>query len=276
MPNLYALVDGRPRTVVDVAGVKVGGNDVVVMAGPCAVESERMIFDVAQAVARSGACVLRGGAFKPRTSPYSFQGLGVEALRLLRAAADANGLKVVSEIMDVSYLPDMERYVDLLQIGARNMQNFSMLREIGRRTRLPVLLKRGISATVDEWLAASEYVLAGGNAAVILCERGVRGFEPRERNMLDVTAIPVLRELTHLPVIVDPSHATGRRSLVSPVAAAAIAAGADGLLVEVHDDPTVALSDGEQSLDPACFEAMMNRVWSIGSVLGRSVHAKPA
>ncbi|HLA78871.1 MAG TPA: 3-deoxy-7-phosphoheptulonate synthase, partial [Vicinamibacteria bacterium] len=258
----YKLVGRTFRaedTVVDVGGVPVGGPEVVVMAGPCSVESREQLFAVARAVVASGARVLRGGAFKPRTSPYAFQGLGEQALIWMREAGDEVGLSVVSEIMDVRTLDMMLRYVDCLQVGARNMQNFDLLKELGR-VRKPVLLKRGLSATIEEWLLSAEYILAGGNQQVILCERGIRTFENATRNTLDISAIPVVKKRSHLPILVDPSHATGRRDKVLPMARAAVAAGADGLLIEVHNDPDKALCDGAQSLYPEQFDRLMGEL----------------
>jgi 3-deoxy-7-phosphoheptulonate synthase len=257
-------------TVVDVAGVKVGGMEVIVMAGPCSVESREQVATVARAVLAAGARVLRGGAFKPRTSPYSFQGHGEEALRWMREVADERGLAIVSEIMDLRTIEMMLRYVDCLQVGARNMQNFDLLKELGR-VRRPVLLKRGMSATIEEWLLSAEYLLAGGNQQVILCERGIRTFENATRNTLDISAIPVVKKRSHLPILVDPSHGTGRRDKVIPMARAAIAAGADGLLIEVHDNPDKALSDGAQSLYPHQFETLMGELRVIAPVVGRSL-----
>ncbi|MBR2572630.1 MAG: 3-deoxy-7-phosphoheptulonate synthase [Clostridia bacterium] len=239
-------------TVVDVSGVPVGGGHFALIAGPCSVESEEQIIRVAQAVKASGANLLRGGAFKPRTSPYAFQGLGAEGLKLLLEAKKATGLPIVSEIMDLTQLPLFED-VDLLQVGARNMQNFDLLRELGR-TQKPVLLKRGLSSTLQELLMSAEYIMAGGNENVILCERGIRTFETYTRNTLDLSAIPSLKALTHLPVIVDPSHATGIARMVPPLALAATAAGTDGLIIEVHNDPPHALCDGPQSITPAQFD----------------------
>src|SRR6476619_4068873 len=227
-------------TVVSIDDVRIGGDEVIVMAGPCSAETEEQVEASAVAVKRAGAKVLRGGAFKPRSSPYSFQGLGEEGLRLLKSAADRHNLKLVSEVMDISQLELIERYSDILQVGARNMQNFTLLRELGR-SRKPVLLKRGISATIEEWLLSAEYILAGGNMNVMLCERGIRTFESYTRNTLDISAIPVVRKLSHLPILVDPSHGTGKRDKVAPMARAAVAAGADGLLIEVHHDPDHAL-----------------------------------
>jgi 3-deoxy-7-phosphoheptulonate synthase len=257
-------------TVVDVRGVPVGGSEVIVMAGPCSVETREQVGAVARAVVSAGARVLRGGAFKPRTSPYTFQGHGEEALRWMREVADEVGLAVVSEVMDLRTIEMMLRYVDCLQVGARNMQNFDLLKELGR-VRRPVLLKRGMSATIEEWLLSAEYLLAGGNHQVILCERGIRTFENATRNTLDISAIPVVKKRSHLPILVDPSHGTGRRDKVIPMARAAIAAGADGLLIEVHDNPEKALSDGAQSLYPHQFETLMGELRVIAPVVGRSL-----
>jgi len=257
-------------SVVDVAGVKVGGSEVIVMAGPCSVESAEQVRTVARSVQAAGARVLRGGAFKPRTSPYAFQGHGEEALRWMREAADELGLAVVSEVMDTRAIEMMLRYVDCFQVGARNMQNFDLLKELGR-VRRPVLLKRGMSATIEEWLLSAEYILAGGNHDVILCERGIRTFENATRNTLDISAIPVVKKRSHLPILVDPSHGTGSRDKVTPMARAAVAAGADGLLIEVHDDPDKALSDGAQSLYPDQFEKLMAELRIIAPVLGRTL-----
>jgi 3-deoxy-7-phosphoheptulonate synthase len=240
------------------------------MAGPCSVEGEEQAFTIAAAVARAGATVMRGGAYKPRTSPYAFQGLGEEGLRILRRAADAYGLAVVSEVMDAAQVAQVARYADILQVGARNMQNFTLLREVGR-TQKPVLLKRGLAATIEEWLMSAEHVISNGNTQVILCERGIRTFETYTRNTLDLNAIPVVKELSHLPVIVDPSHGTGIRNKVAPMARAAIAAGADGLLIEVHHDPDHALSDGPQSLYPEQFDELVAQIRTIATVLGRRV-----
>ena len=262
------------NSVVSVGDVRIGGDEVIVMAGPCSAETEEQVEAAASAVKRAGAKVLRGGAFKPRSSPYSFQGLGEEGLRLLRGAADRHGLKLVSEIMDVSQLSILERYSDILQVGARNMQNFTLLRELGR-TRMPILLKRGISATIEEWLLSSEYILAGGNMSVMLCERGIRTFESYTRNTLDISAIPVVQKLSHLPILVDPSHGTGRRDKVAPMARAAVAAGADGLLIEVHHDPDHALSDGAQSLFPSQFDRLMAELRIIAPAIGRSICLEP-
>ena len=262
------------RTVVSCDGVRVGGDEVIVMAGPCSVETEEQIAASAAAVKKAGAKVLRGGAFKPRSSPYSFQGLGEEGLRLMRTAADAEGLKVISEVMDVSQIEVVARFADILQVGARNMQNYTLLRELGK-TRTPVLLKRGISATIEEWLLSAEYVLSGGNTDVILCERGIRTFESYTRNTLDISAIPVIQKLSHLPIVVDPSHGTGLRDKVAPMARAAIAAGADGLIIEVHPDPDNALSDGAQSIFPTQFDRLMAELRIIAPAIGRSICLEP-
>jgi len=262
-------------TIVRVArnggpAVEIGGERVVVMAGPCSVESREQIERAAEIVARGGALVIRGGAFKPRTSPYSFQGLGEEGLALMRTAADRHGLLVVSEVMDLTQIPLVSRYADILQVGARNMQNFNLLRELGRQTR-PVLLKRGISATIEELLLSAEYILAGGNYNVILCERGIRTFENYTRNTMDISAIPVVKKLSHLPIVADPSHGTGRRDKVAPMARAALAAGADGLLLEVHPDPDHALSDGAQSLYASQFAELMGQLRMIAPAVSRVI-----
>lgn len=258
-------------TVVEFAnGVRIGGPEVVVAAGPCSVESEEQIRASAAAVAAAGAKMIRAGAFKPRSSPYSFQGLGEQGLRMLRQAAGAHGLLVVSEVMDQTQIPLLEHYVDMLQVGARNMQNFSLLRELGRASK-PVLLKRGIAATIEELLLSAEYILSGGNYRVVLCERGIRTFETYTRNTMDLAAIPVVKKLSHLPIMADPSHATGRRDKVLPMARAAVAAGADGLLVEVHPDPDQALSDGAQSLYPEQFEALMAQLRIIAPAVERTL-----
>jgi 3-deoxy-7-phosphoheptulonate synthase len=251
-------------------GLAVGGKDIVVMAGPCSVESREQISTIAGLVAKAGARVLRGGAFKPRSSPYSFQGLGEEALKLLRAAADEHKLLVISEVMEISQIPLMLQYVDILQVGARNMQNFNLLRELGK-VRKPVLLKRGIAATLEELLLSAEYIMAGGNYDVILCERGIRTFETYTRNTLDISAIPIIKKLSHLPMTADPSHGTGRRDKVPPMGRAAVAAGADALLIEVHHDPEKALSDGAQSLYPAQFTKLMDELRMIAPAVGREI-----
>lgn len=251
-------------------GVTIGGTDVVVAAGPCAVESADQIADIAARVAKSGAKLLRGGAFKPRSSPYSFQGLGEEGLRLMRDAADKNDLLVISEVMDPSQIQIMLPYVDVLQVGARNMQNYHLLRGLGEVDK-PVLLKRAMSGTLEELLLSAEYIMAGGNYKVILCERGIRTFETALRNTLDIAAVPVLKGLSHLPVVVDPSHGTGKRDKVAPMARAAVAAGADGLLIEVHPDPERALSDGVQSLYPDQFAQLMKEIRAIAPAVGRQI-----
>jgi 3-deoxy-7-phosphoheptulonate synthase len=261
-------------TVVTIGDVRVGGDEVIVMAGPCSAESDDQVNAVAAAVKKAGAKVLRGGAFKPRSSPYSFQGLGEEGLRMLRAAASQHDLKLVSEVMDISQIELVERYADIFQLGARNMQNFTLLRELGR-ARKPVLLKRGISATIEEWLLSAEYILAGGNTQVILCERGIRTFESYTRNTLDISAIPVVKKRSHLPIIADPSHGTGRRDKVAPMARAAVAAGADGLIIEVHCDPDHALSDGAQSLFPQQFDRLMAELRIIAPAIGRTICLEP-
>jgi len=246
-------------TVVDVSGVRIGGGSLVVMAGPCSVESEEQLLETARAVKAAGANLLRGGAYKPRTSPYDFQGLGVEALRLLREASEKTGLPIVTEVMSESDVEIVAEYADMLQVGARNMQNFALLRKLATLKR-PILLKRGPSATIKEWLLAAEYLLAGGNKSVVLCERGIKTFETATRNTLDLSAIALVKELSHLPVVADPSHGTGIRSLVPPMSKAALAAGADGLIIEVHPCPERALSDGPQSLDLAGFAELMNEL----------------
>ena len=262
------------RTAVSFGDFKIGGDEVIVMAGPCSIETEEQIAASATAVKRAGAKVLRGGAFKPRSSPYSFQGLGDEGLRMMRVAADAEGLKVASEVMDVSQIDLVATYADILQVGARNMQNYTLLRELGK-TRTPVLLKRGISATIEEWLLSAEYVLSGGNTDVILCERGIRTFESYTRNTMDISAIPVIQKLSHLPIIADPSHGTGLRDKVTPMARAAVAAGADGLIIEVHPDPDQALSDGAQSIFPQQFDRLMAELRIIAPAIGRSICLEP-
>src|SRR6266568_1342984 len=257
-------------TVVTVGDVRIGGDEVIVMAGPCSAETEKQVRASAAAVRRAGAKIFRGGAFKPRSSPYSFQGLGEEGLQLLREAATAENMALVSEVMDISQIPLIEKYCDIFQVGARNMQNFTLLRELGH-ARKPVLLKRGISATIEEWLLSAEYVLSGGNTDVILCERGIRTFETATRNTFDISAIPVVKKLSHLPIVADPSHGAGRRDMVVPMARAAVAAGADGLIIEVHHDPDHALSDGAQSLYPEQFEELVQQIRTIAAVLGRRV-----
>jgi 3-deoxy-7-phosphoheptulonate synthase len=263
--------DAHPAgTVVDVAGVQIGGREVVVMAGPCAVESREQLLAAARAVQASGARVLRGGAFKPRTSPYSFQGLKEEGLALLASVRDETGLPIVTEVMDARYLGLVSRYADVLQVGSRNMHNYALLEAVGQCDK-PVLLKRGMSATLDELLLAAEYLLKQGNERVMICERGIRTFEPSTRNTLDLSAVPVLKRRSHLPVIVDPSHGTGHSWMVPALARAAIAVGADGLLVEVHPNPDEALSDGPQSLRPDAFDTMMRELGKVARAVGRDL-----
>jgi len=270
-PYKLASKSFKPEgTRIKIKDVIIGGREVVMMAGPCTVESRDQVMSIAEIVSRFGAKVLRGGAFKPRTSPYSFQGLGEEGLKYLRQAADRHDFLVVSEVMEPSQIPLFIRYVDILQIGARNMQNFNLLREVGRINK-PVLLKRGPAATIEETLLAAEYIMSAGNHEVIICERGIRTFEPYLRNTFDVAAIPVFKKLSHLPVVADPSHATGRRDKVPPVAQAAVAAGADALLIEVHNDPENALCDGAQSLLPDQFEQLMRRLRLIAEAVDREV-----
>jgi len=256
--------------VITVGKVPIGGNEVIAMGGPCSVENKDQIERAAGIVADAGGKVLRGGAFKPRSSPYSFQGMGEEGLQIMRAAADKYGLIVISEVMDSSQIPLMIQYVDILQIGARNMQNFNLLKDLGRIAK-PVLLKRGIAATIEEVLLSAEYVMAGGNHDVILCERGIRTFETCTRNTMDISAIPVLKSLSHLPVVADPSHGVGKRSLVLPMALASVAAGVDGLLVEVHHDPDRAASDGAQTLNPEQFADMMAKMKLVATAVGRTL-----
>jgi 3-deoxy-7-phosphoheptulonate synthase len=262
----------RPQgTIIDFAnGVKIGGQEIVVMAGPCSVESRQQLFIVAEQVAQAGARALRGGAFKPRTSPYSFQGLGLDGLKLLREAGDKFNLLVISEVMEISQIELMLPYVDILQVGARNMQNFNLLRELGKLKK-PILLKRGIAATIEELLLSAEYIMAGGNYNIIVCERGIRTFETYTRNTLDVSAIPIVHKLSHLPIASDPSHGTGRRDKVAPMARASVAAGADALLIEVHHNPDKALSDGAQSLYPEQFSELMQALRMIAAAVGRTL-----
>ena len=254
------------NTVIDIGnGVKIGDGSLQILAGPCSVESEEQIIEVAKAVKKSGATILRGGAFKPRTSPYAFQGLKSEGLDLLKIARKETGLPIVTEIMRASHI-DMFENVDIIQVGARNMQNFELLKELGKIDK-PILLKRGLSATIEEWLMSAEYIMAEGNNKVILCERGIRTYENFTRNTLDISAIPIVKKLSHLPVVVDPSHASGKSWLVEPLAIAAVAAGADGLIIEVHNDPPHALCDGAQSLTPQQFDAVANKVFSLKNAL---------
>ncbi len=260
----------KEDTIIKIRDVSIGENEVVMMAGPCSVENEDQIFTIAEIVAKSGAKILRGGAFKPRTSPYAFQGLGENGLKLLRNAADKYNLLVITEVMESSQINLIEEYTDIFQVGARNMQNFSLLRDLGKITK-PIMLKRGLAATVEDWLMSAEYILANGNREVLLCERGIRTFETYTRNTFDLSAIPVVHKRSHLPVIADPSHATGLRDKVLPMARAAVAAGADGLMVEVHNDPDKALSDGPQALLPEQYLELMQQVKLIASVIGRKM-----
>jgi len=270
-PYKLASRDFKPEnTIISVDGVKIGGNDVVVMAGPCSVESREQIIETAKAIKKSGAKILRGGAFKPRTSPYSFQGLGEEGLKLLKYAKEETGMPIITEVMDTRNVPLVCKYADILQLGARNMQNYDLLKEVGR-CKHPVLLKRGLSATITEWLMSAEYIMAEGNHNIILCERGIRTFETYTRNTLDLNAVPAVKELTHLPVVVDPSHGTGRYTLVSPMAKAAVAAGADGLLIEVHPNPEKSVSDADQTISTKRFEKLMGELKLIAGAIGRRV-----
>ncbi|MCX6174233.1 MAG: 3-deoxy-7-phosphoheptulonate synthase [Ignavibacteriales bacterium] len=258
------------NTVIKVKDVELGGNQIVMIAGPCSIENEDQIFRLAKVVAKSGAKILRGGAFKPRTSPYSFQGLGEEGLKLIRGAADENNLLVVTEVMQIEQIELIDRYTDIFQLGARNMQNFSLLKELGKTTR-PVMVKRGIAATIEEWLMSAEYLLNGGNKNIFLCERGIRTFENYTRNTFDLSAIPVVHKKSHLPIIADPSHATGLRDQVPPMARAAVAAGADGIMIEIHDDPENALSDGPQALLPNTYLKLMDELRLIALAIGRKL-----
>lgn len=275
MPILkpYKLVSREfkeTNTVVDADGVKIGGKQIIVMAGPCSVEDSKSLLEIGRKVKKSGALILRGGAFKPRTSPYSFQGLGEEGLRYLKEVKKETGLKIVTEVMDTRDIAMVEKYADILQIGARNMQNFNLLKEVGF-SKKPVLLKRGMSATIKEFLMSAEYVLSNGNFNCILCERGIRTFEDATRFTLDLSAIPVIKQLSHLPVIVDPSHGTGKWDLISSMSKAAIAAGADGLIIEVHHNPEEAYSDGAQSLRPERFDSMMKELRPVAKAVGREM-----
>ena len=258
------------NSIVDVNGSQIGGNKLAMIAGPCSVESEEQLTFVAEEVKKLGANFLRGGAFKPRTSPYSFQGLKYDGLELLKIAREKTGLPIVTEIMSPYDIEIFERDVDVIQVGARNMQNFDLLNELGR-TKKPILLKRGLSATIEEWLMSAEYIMAGGNENVILCERGIRTFETYTRNTLDLSAIPAVKKLSHLPVIVDPSHATGKRFMISPLAKAAVAVGADGLIIEVHNNPEKALCDGPQSIRPNDYETLVQELKAIAAAVGREL-----
>jgi len=258
------------NTIIKIKDVEIGGNKIVMMAGPCSVESEEQVYRLAEVVAKSGAQILRGGAFKPRSSPYAFQGMGEEGLRLLRQAADKYGLLVITEVMNSGQIDLIAKYADIFQVGARNMQNFDLLKDLGK-TEIPVMLKRGLSATIEEWLMSAEYILANGNKNVCLCERGIRTFEKYTRNTFDISAIPVVHKKSHLPVIADPSHATGLRAQVPPMARAAVAAGADGLMIEIHHDPDNALSDGPQALIPDSYLKLIQELRTIAQAIGRDI-----
>ena len=269
----YKLVSREVKpedTIVEVGGVRIGGKALVIAAGPCAVESRDQLLTVARRVKKAGAALLRGGAFKPRTSPYSFQGLGKEGLEILAAAREETGLPVMTEVLDPEGVDLVEEYADIIQVGARNMQNFSLLRRCGRASR-PVLLKRGLAATLEEFLMSAEYILAEGNYQVILCERGVRTFSDFSRNTLDLAVVPAVKALSHLPILVDPSHGTGRRDKVAPMSRGAVAVGADGMIIEVHHDPDTALSDGPQSITPEMFESLMDELRQMAPILGRTL-----
>lgn len=258
-------------SIIDVSGVKVGGNNLTLIAGPCSVESKEQVIEIARSIKKSGAHMLRGGAYKPRTSPYSFQGMGTQGLDILVAAKEETGLPIVSELMGEKYIDEFNDKVDLVQIGARNMQNFDLLKEVGRRIKKPVLLKRGLSNTYEEWIMSAEYIMANGNPNVILCERGIRTFETYTRNTLDLQAIPVIKRLTHLPIIIDPSHAGGKWWLVDPMAKAAVVAGADGLMIEVHNDPECALCDGPQSLKPEKYDDLIQDIKQIIKITDKTL-----
>lgn len=257
-------------TIIKIGNVTIGGREIVMMAGPCALENEEQVHTIAELVSKAGASILRGGAFKPRTSPYSFQGLGEQGLIFMSEAAKAHGLLTISEVMDITKIDLVSKYCDIIQIGARNMQNFILLKEVGK-TKKPVLLKRGPSATYEEWLMAAEYIMSEGNSSVMLCERGIRTFETYTRNTLDIAAIPIIKKLSHLPIIADPSHGTGRRDKILPMSRASVAAGADGLIVEVHNEPSKALSDGAQSLYPEQFEQLMKELKIIAGAVDREI-----
>lgn len=259
------------RTIIKIGNVSIGGDNVTIIAGPCAVESKEQMVIIATEIAKCGADIIRGGAYKPRSSPYSFQGLGKEGLKILHEIRKEFRLPVITEVMDISHLKEVARYSDIIQIGARNMQSFSLLKAVGKLD-IPVLLKRGLSSTIDEWLMAAEYILVEGNWKVILCERGIRTFEKATRNTLDLSAVPLLKELTHLPIVVDPSHGTGKRSLVPPMAKAAIVAGADGLLLEVHNQPDKAVSDGDQSIDLNDFKVLMREIGVLVPVVKKFIN----
>ncbi|MDP7180320.1 MAG: 3-deoxy-7-phosphoheptulonate synthase [Candidatus Woesearchaeota archaeon] len=269
-PYKLASKEGKKASKVRVGDVVIGGQEVIIIAGPCAVESEKQIVEIAKSVKKSGAKILRGGAYKPRTGPYDFQGLGEKGLKLLAKARDATGLKIVTEVIDPRDVELVSKYTDILQVGTRNMQNYPLLKEVGK-TKMPVLLKRGMWANYKELLLAAEYIMAQGNREVILCERGVRTFETYTRNTLDINAVPSLKELTHLPVIVDPSHGTGKKSLVTPMSRAAVAAGADGLIIETHCDPENAIVDADQTIDLDEFAKLMKQLDAIAKVIGRKI-----
>ena len=256
-------------TVVKVGNVEIGGNSLVMMAGPCSVESRDQILATARAVKKAGANMLRGGVVKPRTSPYAFQGLGMEGIELMKEAKEETGLPIICEVMSISQLHEFGPHLDMIQLGARNMQNFDLLKEVGK-TKIPVLLKRGLSATIEEWLMSAEYILAGGNENVVLCERGIRTYETAYRNVLDLNAVPMIKKLTHLPIVVDSAHGTGKFWMVEPLAMAGVSAGADGLMVEVHPEPDKAMSDGPQSLKPEVFGVLMDNVEKVANVLGKT------
>ncbi|MGL4393180.1 MAG: 3-deoxy-7-phosphoheptulonate synthase [Fusobacteriaceae bacterium] len=258
-------------TIVQVGDIKIGGNNLVMMAGPCAVENEQQIMEIAREVKKLGATMLRGGVVKPRTSPYAFQGMGLKGVELMKMAKEMTGLPTVCEIMSIEQLHEFGPHLDMIQIGARNMQNFDLLKEVGK-TKIPVLLKRGMSATIEEWLMSAEYIMAGGNSNIVLCERGIRTYETAYRNVLDLNAVPVLKMKTHLPIIVDPSHGTGKWWMVQDMANASVAVGAHGLMIEVHHEPEKAFSDGPQSLKPSKFDALMKSVEGIAKVLGKSFY----
>jgi 3-deoxy-7-phosphoheptulonate synthase len=260
----------KDNTIIKIKDVVIGSEEIVVIAGPCSVENEKQVLTIAEIVSEAGAKILRGGAFKPRTSPYSFQGLGEKGLKFLRSAADAFGLLVITEVMEPGQISLVEKYTDIFQVGARNMQNFALLRDLGKASK-PIMLKRGLSATIDDWLMSAEYILSSGNPNVMLCERGIRTFETYTRNTFDISAIPVIHKRSHLPVIADPSHATGIRDKVIPMARAAVAAGTDGLMVEVHHDPERALSDGPQALLPEQFQEMMKQIKAIAQIISRKI-----
>ena len=269
-PKLVSRQTRAMDTVINVKGIEIGGDEIVIIAGPCAVENREQLLETAKAVRSAGANILRGGAFKPRTSPYSFQGMGEEGLQIMRKAADEFGLLVITEIMQISHIELVYKYADIFQVGARNMQNFALLKEIGK-TDKAVMLKRGLAATIEEWLMSAEYILANGNKEVMLCERGIRTFETYTRNTFDVSAIPIVHKKSHLPVIADPSHATGLRDQVAPMARAAVAAGNDGLMIEIHHDPENALSDGPQALLPEQYLQLMQELKVIATAIGRTI-----